>query len=146
MVFEYLPFRDMTKCHRVSRDWRTFLSSEPSLYRSIDLISVCKPLGPIAIKRLISLSNAGIGTRSMAMQNPSDTFANYSVPGFPECKTQTLSLLRQLFKNLEVIDIFCGGDQRMDGTPDVLHHGFDILPLANLRHIKIEFAISPTTF
>jgi len=134
------------KCHRVSRDWRTFLSSEPSLYRDINLLPIWKPLSSIAVKRLISLSSAGIGTREIAMHNPSDTFANYSVPGFPESKTQTLSLLRQLFKNLEVLDIFCGGDRRMDASSDVLRHGFDILPFANLRHITIEFAISPTTF
>jgi hypothetical protein len=149
MVFKHLPFREIIKCHRVSLKWKNFLSSESSLYRSIDLVSLRNPLSSLAIKRLIQLSSTGIGIRSMAMNKPQDTFGGYHVPGYPECKSQTLSLLRQLFKNLEIIHILRAPERRIpfgvDSSTD-LNHEIDILPLSNLVHINIEFPISPRSF
>ena len=133
------------RCHRVSRNWQTFLASEPALYRTIELFSPRKPLSLASIKRLISLSNDGIGTKNFAVGSMETTFANYYVPGHPEYKSQTHALLRQLFKNLETFSITNHySNATMDGLP-YLHHEFEILPLANLVHINIETFISLKT-
>src|SRR5271169_4567952 len=91
LVFKYLSFRDVMKCHRVSRNWQTFLTSEPALYRTIELLPR-KPLSVTSIKRLIRLSNDGIGVKNITISSMGDTFANYHIPGHPELKSQTHAL------------------------------------------------------
>lgn len=145
LVFKYLSFGDVMRCHRVSRNWQTFLASEPALYRSIELFSPRKPLSLASIKRLICLSNDGIGMTNFAVDSMETTFANYYVPGHREYKSQTHALLRQLFKNLETFSIANRYSHAgLDGLP-CLHHEFEILPLANLVHIHIEIFISLKT-
>lgn len=138
------------KCHRVSRNWQTFLSSEPALYRTIELFSLRKPLRAESIKRLIHLSNNGVGTKEIAVSSMGHSFANYCVPGQPQYKSQTITLLQQLFKNLKSISIgSCDSPSIGDAVSwkmGLLNHEFDILPLANLVHIDIGYTISVESF
>lgn len=104
MVFSYLPFRDLVKCHRISRQWRTIATSEPSLYRTVDLLSVFKQLTSQNVRALTRYAAGDIRTlkiRSLTVFRDScygDNRESGTVPGFRSHKGIVLG---PLFQNLE---------------------------------------------
>ena len=133
MVFSQLPFREVMKCQRVSRNWWTFLCSEKSLYRSIDLVSRLKPLKLRSIKRLITLSGGEV--RSLSIHELENTFTypiHRDSAGF---KPQASALFLPLFKSLARLDLL--------KSPNWDHNPLDLsmvhlLSSAPLIYLNIE--------
>src|SRR5579862_1616257 len=69
----YIPFRDLIRCHRVSRSWRAILTSDPSLYRKVDLTCARRPLTSQHIKVLARY--AGDDIRELRYREARRTFA-----------------------------------------------------------------------
>jgi F-box-like len=133
MIFSYLPLRDLLKCHRVNRQWRAILASDPTLYRSLDLTnsSTGKPLNVRNVQALLRYSGGDI--RSLKIRKPEQNFSILQLNNF---KSQATLQLVPLFKNLEQLHII-----RNDAND--LETGFEssILLLASLnfmRHLNIE--------
>src|SRR5271169_4537162 len=102
MIFSYVPLRDLLKCQRVNRQWRAILTSDPTLYRSLDLTnsSKGKPLNVRNVQALIRYSGGDI--RSLKIHTPEQ---NFSISQLDNFKSQATLQLFPLFKNLEQLHI-----------------------------------------
>src|SRR5579871_1470236 len=69
----YMPFRDLIRCQRVSRSSRAILTSDPSLYRKVDLTCARRLLTSQHIEVLARY--AGDDIRELRYREASRTFA-----------------------------------------------------------------------
>src|SRR5271169_6410965 len=133
MIFSYVPLRDLLKCQRVNRQWRAILTSDPTLYRSLDLTnsSTGKPLNVRNVQALIRYSGGDI--RSLKIRKPEQ---NFSISQPDNFKSHATLYLVPLFENLEQLHII-----RNDASD--IETGFEsailsLAPLTFLRHLNIE--------
>lgn len=139
MVVSHLSLRDLLKCHRVNRQWRAILTSDHSLYQSLDLITPAeKRLNQQHIRALVRYSGGDI--RSLKIRQPKENF----VPSLVELdetsivkyRKQSISLLLPLFKNLERLEVL-----RIESNPrtslDLL--SFPIFPHQSIRYLDINY-------
>jgi hypothetical protein len=139
MVVSNLSLRDLLKCHRVNRQWRAILTSDHSLYQSLDLITPAeKRLNQQHIRALVRYSGGDI--RSLKIRQPKENF----VPSLVELdetsivkyRKQSISLLLPLFKNLERLEVL-----RIESNPrtslDLL--SFPIFPHQSIRYLDINY-------
>ena len=133
MIFSYVPLRDLLKCHRVNRQWRAILTSDPTLYRSLDLTnsSKGKPLNVRNVQALIRYSGGDI--RSLKIRKPEKNFS-ISQPG--NFKSQATLQLVPLFKNLEQLHII--GNDASNLETGFESSIFSLAPLNFMRHLNIE--------
>lgn len=105
-IMRYLPFRDLIRCHRVSRSWRTILASEPSLYRQVDLRAVCQPLSSLHINALARYAAGNIRDLrlSSVMQTFTEAISLQIEAGTPGFKSHRGIVLKPLFENLQVFE------------------------------------------
>ena len=138
-MVSHLSLRDLLKCHRVNRQWRAILTSDHSLYQSLDLTTPAeKRLNQQHIRALVRYSGGII--RSLKIRRPKENF----VPSLVELdetsivkyRRQSISLLLPLFKNLERLEVL-----RIEPNPrtylDLL--SFPIFPHQSIRYLDINY-------
>ena len=139
MVVSFLSLRDLLKCHRVNRQWRAILTSDHSLYQSLDLTPPAeKRLNQQHIRALVRYSGGDI--RSLKIRKPKENF----VPSLVELdetsivkyRRQSISLLLPLFKNLERLEVF-----RIESNPRTYLDltSFPIFPPPSIRYLDIDY-------
>jgi F-box-like len=138
MVFSYLSFRDLIRCHRVSRQWRAITVSDPSLYQYIDL-SVGKELTAPNIKALVRY--AGGAVKGLKMFPPECTFTPgcfqliSHTHGDTTFKTHRNVLLEPLFRQLEEFEF---KDNLFINTFGPNMMSLPCFPSRNLRRLLVE--------
>ena len=149
MITSHLTLKDILRCHRVSRQWRNILSSDPTLYSEIDLVSISCRLRTESVKKLVHHSWGRI--RTLRLLRPELTFS----PTCFRCDDQAAVLgvknvsnahLRPLFQGLERLEIresdqttplgFLSRERRQSLF---LIPGF---PSQNLRSLHLEYYLS----
>ena len=139
MVVSYLPLRDLLKCHRVNRQWRAILTSDHSLYQSLDLTTpVQKRLNQQHIRALVRYSGGNI--RSLKIRHPTENFVP-SLVGLDESsivkyRKQSNSLLLPLFRNLERLEVF-GIESNPRTFIDIAC--FPTFPHPSIRYLDIDY-------
>src|SRR5271154_6387115 len=134
MVFSCLSKRDLLRCHRVSKDWRTAALSDPNLYQSLELISIKKPLTIQIVEAMVR--NAGGKIRSIKVYDFDTTFFEFSSNLFRDSvhvegyQSQTRRVSGKLFRFLERYE--------SDKSPRVTPFTESLLSQSrNLKYIKI---------
>lgn len=127
----------MIRCQRVSRFWRDLLISEPSLYRSVDLTTTIKPLGPQQIKALARYAAGNIhelrlGTLELMFTQP---ILNQLVTLRPSgWMTHGGITLEPLLKSLKLFEHRCPRKNSFDSF--LIHLPF--FQFSNLRHFHLS--------
>jgi hypothetical protein len=145
MIVSYLPLRDLLKCHRVNRQWRAILTSDHSLYQSLDLTTpVQKRLNQQHIRALVRYSGGDI--RNLKIRKPTENF----VPSLAELdetstvkyRKQSNSLLLPLFRNLERLEVF-GIESNPRTYLDLT--SFPTFPHLSIRYLDIDYYLLGAT-
>lgn len=110
MVFSYLSDRDLVRCHRVSRQWRSIAISDPSLYRYLDLTTARKSLTRENVKALVRYAGGDI--KGLKMHSPTVTFSSSCFltdiwdekSKFKSHRNINLEPLLRNLENFEVVD------------------------------------------
>jgi F-box-like len=133
MIFSYLPARDLLKCHRVNSQWRAILTSDPTLYRSLDLTncSTGKPLNVRNVQALIRYSGGNI--RSLKIRKPEQSFG---IPHHISFNPYASVHLVPLFQNLERLHVVRTDPIHLDlrDQPNLIL----LCIVESVRHLNIE--------
>jgi hypothetical protein len=148
MITSHLTLKDIVRCHRVSRQWRNILSSDPTLYSEIDFVSIACRLRTESVKALVRHSWGRI--RTLRMLRPELTFS----PTCFRCDDQASALgvknvsnvhLRPLFQGLERLEIGDSDTTTQFGFVSRRKREYLFLipgfPSQNLRSLHLEYLL-----
>jgi F-box-like len=108
-IISYLSLKDLLRCHRVSRQWKAILTSDPTPYQILDLRKE-RPLTKENVDALLDYSKNNI--RTLQVHSLEGVFPFYAIDfGYrknPYFKTHAHQSIPLLFNKLEELEITAG--------------------------------------
>lgn len=123
-ILSFLSFKALLPMQKVSRQWRRFLTTSPSLWSTIDYSATKRPV------RLIDIDATVLNARGKLRHI---TLNNYGTPG-----TRTLEIICKRSKELESLTLLAGGP--LDQTlKQALPYTQNVRKIRLSGNVKIEY-------